>query len=91
MITRTGYTPKKQWRKPMKKNNHTSAEIFYHHTLPTVSFEQFFVKKWWKKRIAELLPHLRELIGNCVIILAFSCLVMLGTWLFCVQLAEYGW
>jgi len=75
----------------MKEHSRSSTDLFFPQALPTISFQQFTVKNVQKKKMFHFLYHYRETIGQCLAVMGVGALCLGGIYLFCIQLAAFGW
>ena len=75
----------------MNKINQSSQHQFFTPALPILSIRQITRKKTWRERIHGLYRRHLPAVHRSLAVLGITCLLFSGTWLFCRQLAEYGW
>lgn len=75
----------------MKEPSRSSTTLIFPQTVPTISFQRFGNKNIKKKKMIRLMHRYQEGIGHYLTILGVGALFLVGTYLFCIQLAEYGW
>lgn len=75
----------------MKETSRSSIELFFPQILPPVSFQQFTCKHALKEKLLRTSRRHRKIIEFYLAVLGVSSLFLIGTYLFCVQLAEHGW
>lgn len=75
----------------MREPSRPSTHLIFPQTLPTISFQQFGSKNARKKKMARLMRRYQEVIEHYLAILGIGALFLVGAYLFCIQLAEYGW
>ena len=75
----------------MKESSRSSTDLFFSQSFPIISFRQFTSQNAGKEKVIRLLNRYRKTIYQCLTIIGISGLFVAGTYLFCIQLAEYGW
>ncbi len=75
----------------MKGPYRPSTQLFFTQTLPTISFQHYTNKKRTKEKTIRLIRRFRGTICQCAAAVAIGGLLLVGTYLFFIQLAEYGW
>jgi len=76
----------------MKESSKPSIEFFFAQTLPPVSFRYYPNSQPWKERlIRRAVRRYGKTIELSLAAMGIGTLFLTGIYLFCIQLAEYGW
>ena len=73
------------------KKHRSSTDLFFPQVHPTISFQKLAVKSVKRKKTNHFLSHYRKTVEQCLAILGIGTLFLCATYLFFIQLAEYGW